>query len=161
MWDQIVTVMRHTRRGGSRRDPFMVGPRVCYCGQEIKNNACMTSVDRSIRFAWWCMKRDATQPVSSFWVWALPTVAPFNYKVAIIFRCTLRSIGHDRCLTVIVSVNFLRRKENVFEFKNTYFNISTGCKPMDRTDLGLTNLFIESLLFLKRFVWKIPTLQCN
>lgn len=98
------------------------------------------------------MKRDATQPVSSFWVWALPTVAPFNYKVAIIFRCTLRSIGHDVCLTVIVSVNFLRRKENVFEFKNTYFNISTGCKPMDRADLGLTNLFIESLLFLKRFV---------
>lgn len=39
-----------------------------------------------------------------------------------------------------------------FEFKNTYFNISTGCKPMDRTDVGLTNLFIESLLFLKRFV---------
>lgn len=33
----------------------------------------------------------------------------------------------------------------------TYFNISTGCKLMDRNNQLTNNLFMESLLFLKVF----------
>ena len=107
-----------------------------------KNNACMTSVDRSIRFAWRCMADgcNATR-CHRFGCGCCRLWLRVIIKWPIIFPSTLRSqIG--RVSLTVVSVNFLRRM--FLNLNNTYFNI--GCKLMDRSNLVLTRLLVRRVI---------------
>lgn len=102
----------------------------------------MTSVDRSIRFAWRCMADgcNATR-CHRFGCGRCRLWLRVIIKWPIIFPSTLRSqIG--RVSLTVVSVNFLRRM--FLNLNNTYFNI--GCKLMDRSNLVLTRLLVRRVI---------------